>query len=169
MVAFPGPLFVRIAHVQDEADVGEDEALGDVLLPKTRARLPVPGEEREEFVEDPPELLGTREWSHNPTLAADAKEAKMVEPLFSQLRSRGEEFLTEVSNKLMANPAFIEVLKKGVAAKEEVDKRVADALKTMNVATRREVGRLEHRIAALEAELAELKAKAAPKAARKKK
>jgi len=93
----------------------------------------------------------------------------MVEPLFSQLRSRGEEFLTEVSNKLMANPAFIEVLKKGVAAKEEVDKRVADALKTMNVATRREVGRLEHRIAALEAELAELKAKAAPKAARKKK
>ena len=93
----------------------------------------------------------------------------MVEALFSQLRSRGEEFLTEVSNKLMANPAFIEVLKKGVAAKEEVDKRVADALKTMNVATRRDVGKLEHRIAALEAELAELKAKAAPKPARKKK
>ena len=93
----------------------------------------------------------------------------MVEPLFSQLRSRGEEFLTEVSNRLMANPAFIEVLKKGVAAKEEVDKRVADALKTMNVATRRDVGKLEHRIAALEAELAELKAKAAPKASRRKK
>jgi len=92
----------------------------------------------------------------------------MVEPLFSQLRSRGEEFLTEVSNRLMANPAFIEVLKKGVAAKEEVDKRVADALKTMNVATRRDVGKLEHRIAALEAELAELKAKAAPKASRRK-
>jgi len=93
----------------------------------------------------------------------------MVEPLFSQLRSRGEEFLTEVSNRLMANPAFIEVLKKGVAAKEEADKRVADALKTMNVATRRDVGKLEHRIAALEAELAELKAKAAPKASRRKK
>ena len=92
----------------------------------------------------------------------------MVEPLFSQLRSRGEEFLTEVSNRLMANPAFIEVLKKGVAAKEEADKRVADALKTMNVATRRDVGKLEHRIAALEAELAELKAKAAPKASRRK-
>jgi len=93
----------------------------------------------------------------------------MVEPLFSQLRSRGEEFLTEVSNKLMANPAFIEVLKKGISAKEEIDKRVADALKTMNVATRREVGKLEHRIAALEAELAELKTRAAPKAGRKKK
>ncbi|HUM02124.1 MAG TPA: phasin family protein [Thermoanaerobaculia bacterium] len=93
----------------------------------------------------------------------------MVEPLFSQLRSRGEEFLTEVSNKLMANPAFIELLKKGVSAKEEIDKRVADALRTMNVATRREVGKLEHRIAALETELAELKARAAPKAGRKKK
>jgi len=93
----------------------------------------------------------------------------MVESLFSQLRSRGEEFLTEVSNNLMANPAFIELLKKGVSAKEEVDKRVADALKTMNLATRREVGRLEHRLAALEAELAELKArKGAPKARRKK-
>lgn len=84
----------------------------------------------------------------------------MVEPLFSQLRSRGEEFLTEVSNRLMANPAFIEILKKGVAAKEEADKRVADALKTMNLATRRDLGKLEHRIAALEAELAGMVAKA---------
>ncbi|HQR47234.1 MAG TPA: phasin family protein [Thermoanaerobaculia bacterium] len=93
----------------------------------------------------------------------------MVEPLLSQLRSRGEEFLTEVSNKLMANPAFIEVLKKGVAAKEEVDKRVAEAMKTVNVATRKEVSKLEHRIAALEAELAELKGRSAPRAPRKKK
>lgn len=84
----------------------------------------------------------------------------MVEPLFSQLRSRGEEFLTEVSNRLMANPAFIEILKRGVAAKEEADKRVSDALKTMNLATRRDLGKLEHRIAALEAELAGMVAKA---------
>lgn len=83
----------------------------------------------------------------------------MVEPLFSQLKSRGEEFLTEVSNRLMANPAFIEILKKGVAAKEEADKRVANALKTMNLATRRDLGKLEHRIAALEAELAGMVAK----------
>lgn len=82
-----------------------------------------------------------------------------MEKLFSQLRSRGEEVLTEVSNNLMANPAFIEVLKKGVAAKEEIDKRVAEALKTMNLATRKDVSRLEHRVAALEAELSELKAK----------
>ena len=82
-----------------------------------------------------------------------------MEKLFSQLRSRGEEVLTEVSNNLMANPAFIEVLKKGVAAKEEIDKRVAEALKTMNLATRKDVSRLEHRVVALEAELSELKAK----------
>lgn len=87
----------------------------------------------------------------------------MVEPLFSQLRSRGEEFLTEVSNRLMANPAFIEILKKGVAAKEEADQRIAEALKKMNLATRRDLGKLEHRIAALEAELAARKAKGARK------
>jgi len=83
----------------------------------------------------------------------------MPDPLFSQLRSRGEEFLTEVSNRLMSNPAFVELLKKGVAAKEEADQRIAEALKRMNLATRRDVGKLEHRIAALEAELAALKAK----------
>ncbi len=93
----------------------------------------------------------------------------MVETLFSRLRTRGEEFLTEVSNSLMANPAFLELLKKGVWAKEEIDKRVAEGLKTMNLATRREVGKLEHRVAALEAELAELKRhKAAPRGGRKK-
>ncbi len=93
----------------------------------------------------------------------------MVEALFSQLKSRGEEFLTEISNRLMANPAFIEVLKKGVAVKEEVDGRVAEVLKTMNLATRKEVGRLEHRLALLEAEIADLKAKAAPARRSKKK
>ncbi len=92
----------------------------------------------------------------------------MVEHLFSQLKSRGEGFVTEISNRLMANQAFIEVLKKGVSVKEEVDSRVADALKTMNVATRKDVSRLEHRVTALEAELAELKAKAAPAGRRKK-
>ena len=44
----------------------------------------------------------------------------MADSLFSQLKSRGEEFLTEVSNNLMSNPSFIELLKKGVAAKEEI-------------------------------------------------
>ena len=87
----------------------------------------------------------------------------MVESLFSQLRARGEEFFTEVSNNLMANEKFIELLKKGISAKEEIDKRVADALKTMNVATRKDVTRLEHRVTQLEGQLEELKAAAKPK------
>jgi uncharacterized protein involved in exopolysaccharide biosynthesis len=65
----------------------------------------------------------------------------------------------------MANPAFIEVLKKGIAAKEEVDKRVAEGLKAVNVATRKDVSRLEKRLAELEAQLEAVKAKASAKPA----
>ena len=94
----------------------------------------------------------------------------MSESLFDQLRTRGEGFLTEISNNLMANPAFIEVLKKGIAAKEEVEKSVAEGLKAMNVATRKDLSKLEKRLAEMEAELETLKTRAArpaPKAARK--
>lgn len=93
----------------------------------------------------------------------------MVENLFRQLRSRGEEFLTEISNNLMSNPAFIEMLKKGVAAKEAVEEQVADALKKMNVATRKDVRSLETRLAELESEIAALKEKGARKASPKRK
>jgi polyhydroxyalkanoate synthesis regulator phasin len=92
----------------------------------------------------------------------------MGDSLFDQIRARGESFLTEVSNNLMANPAFIEVLKKGVAAKEEVDKKVVDALRAMNVVTKKDLHRLENRIAELEKDLEALKAKPAKKTARKK-
>jgi polyhydroxyalkanoate synthesis regulator phasin len=92
----------------------------------------------------------------------------MGESLFDQIRARGEGFLTEVSNNLMANPAFVEVLKKGVADKEEVDKKVAEGLRAMNVVTRKDLHRLEARIAELEREIEGLKAKPAKKAARKK-
>jgi BMFP domain-containing protein YqiC len=94
----------------------------------------------------------------------------MSESLFDQLRARGEGFLTEISNNLMANPAFIEVLKKGIAAKEEVERSVAEGLKAMNVATRKDLSKLEKRLAEMEAELESLTARAArpaPKAARK--
>ena len=63
----------------------------------------------------------------------------MGDSLFDQILARGKTFLTEVSNNLMANPAFLEVLKKGVAAKEEVDKRVAEGLRAMNVVTRKDL------------------------------
>jgi polyhydroxyalkanoate synthesis regulator phasin len=92
----------------------------------------------------------------------------MGDSLFDQIRARGESFLTEVSNNLMANPAFIEVLKKGVAAKEEVDRKVAEGLRAMNVVTKKDLHRLENRIAELESTVAALKAKPAKKTARKK-
>ena len=94
----------------------------------------------------------------------------MSDSLFDQLRARGEGFLTEISNNLMANPAFIEVLKKGIAAKEEVEKSVAEGLKAMNVATRKDLSKLEKRLAEMESGLESLRARAAktaPKAAGK--
>ena len=92
----------------------------------------------------------------------------MGDSLFDQLRARGEGFLTEVSNNLMANPAFLEILKKGVAAKEEIDKKVGEGLRAMNVVTRKDLHRLEARIDQLESALEALKAKPAKKPARKK-
>lgn len=92
----------------------------------------------------------------------------MGDSLFDQIRARGEGFFTEFSNNLMANPAFVELLKKGVAAKEEVDKKVAEGLRAMNVVTRKDLHRLEERIASLERELEAARAKPAKKAARKK-
>ena len=87
----------------------------------------------------------------------------MSDSLFDQLKTRGEGFITEISNNLMANPTFIEVLKKGIAVKEEVDKRVLEALKAMSVATRKDLAKMEKRLEELQAELDSLKAKAAPK------
>lgn len=84
----------------------------------------------------------------------------MAETLIQQLMGRGEEFATEVTNRLLANEAFVEMLKKGIAVKEVVDKQVADGLKRMNVATRKDLARMEARIAALEAELEAAKAPA---------
>ena len=92
----------------------------------------------------------------------------MAETIIRQLMSRGEEVVTEVTNRLLANEAFVEMLKKGIAAKEVVDKQVTDALKRMNVATRRDVARMEARIAALEAELEAMKSPSPRKPRRRK-
>ena len=77
----------------------------------------------------------------------------MVEKLFRALKSKGEEWITEVSNQILANPSFVEVLRKGMEIGELVEKQVAVALKKMNVATRKDISKLEERIAALEEEL----------------
>lgn len=78
----------------------------------------------------------------------------MADSLFKSLRTRGEELVAEISNNLLANPAFIEMLKKGMAVKEVVDQQVAQALKRMNLVTRKDLQKLEQRLAALEAQLA---------------
>ena len=90
----------------------------------------------------------------------------MADSLLDQLKARGEAFFTEISNNLLANPTFIEVLKKGIAAKEAVDKQVADALPRMNVATRKDVSKLEDRIGELEAELRAMRNAASARSAR---
>ena len=90
----------------------------------------------------------------------------MAESLFDQMKARGEAFFTDVSNNLMSNPTFVEMVKKGFAAKEAVEREVAETLKKMNVATRKDLRKLEERLAALEAELAEARAKAASAAKR---
>ncbi|MHB8797604.1 MAG: hypothetical protein ACYDBY_03975 [Thermoanaerobaculia bacterium] len=93
----------------------------------------------------------------------------MAETLIRQLLGRGEEVVTEVTNRLLSNEAFVEMLKKGIAVKEIVDGQVAIALKRMNVATRRDLARMEARIAALEAEVeASKKAPARRKPVRRK-
>lgn len=93
----------------------------------------------------------------------------MAETIIRQLMSRGEELATEVTNTLLANEAFVEMLKKGIAVKEIVDKQVADALKRMNVATRKDLARMDARIAALEAELEAARAPVRRRAPRRKK
>ncbi len=93
----------------------------------------------------------------------------MAETLIRQLLGRGEEVVTEVTNRLLSNEAFVEMLKKGIAVKEVVDAQVAVALKRMNVATRKDLSRMEARIAALEAELEGARKGPAPRKATRRK
>jgi polyhydroxyalkanoate synthesis regulator phasin len=95
----------------------------------------------------------------------------MADSIIKELMMRGEEFFNRLANALLANPLFLDALKKAVAAKEAVDGQVAVALKKVNVATRKDLAKLERRLAEVEAELAALKEKEAeppkPKARRK--
>ena len=91
--------------------------------------------------------------------------------VFDFLRSRGEEFLAQVSNELLGNPRFLKAMQAAVRGKEWVDEAVAQALRTMNVPSRTEFKRAVSRIEALERELADVRresaaAKAAPRHSR---
>ena len=81
--------------------------------------------------------------------------------VFDFLRSRGEEFLTQVSNELLANPRFLKAMQAAMRGKEWVDEAVDQALRTMNVPSRTEFKRALSRIESLERELADVRREAA--------
>jgi hypothetical protein len=81
--------------------------------------------------------------------------------VFDFLRSRGEEFLTQISNELLGNPRFLKAMQAAMRGKEWVDEGVAQALRTMNVPTRTEFKRAVARIDTLERELADTRREAA--------
>lgn len=81
--------------------------------------------------------------------------------VFETIRSQGEQVFNKVAGSLMQNPQFMAAVQKASQGKTTVDKLVGRALKQMNIPTRTEFKRAVARIEALEAELAELKARAA--------
>jgi hypothetical protein len=81
--------------------------------------------------------------------------------VFDFLRSRGEEFLAQVSNELLGNPRFLKAMQAAIRGKEWVDEAVAQALRTMNVPSRTEFKRALSRIETLERELADVRREAA--------
>lgn len=92
------------------------------------------------------------------------------ETMFERLKARGEEVFQQVSGELMANPRFMSAVQSALKGKEKLDEAAGRALKAMNVPTRTEFKKAVRRIEALEAELAEAKAKmkaAAKKSAKK--
>jgi polyhydroxyalkanoate synthesis regulator phasin len=88
--------------------------------------------------------------------------------LLDRLKSRGEEVFTQVSAELMSNPRFMRAMEGALKGKERVEEAARQAVKRMNVPTRSEFKKAEKRIAALEEELAALKAKPRKKATRAK-
>jgi hypothetical protein len=80
------------------------------------------------------------------------------------LKARGEEVFTKVSNELMSSPQFMKAMQGAMQAKEMLDQAAVRAMKSMNIPTRTEFKRALGRIEHLEAEVAALKARPAPKA-----
>jgi predicted Zn-dependent protease len=87
----------------------------------------------------------------------------------NRLRSRGQEYLTQVSAELSQNPRFMQAVAGAMRGKGKLEQAVARVLRQMNVPTRSELKRAVARIDALEKELLALKrsrSKAAPDRAR---
>lgn len=87
----------------------------------------------------------------------------------NRLRSRGQEYLTQVSAELSQNPRFMQAVAGAMRGKEKLEEAVGRVLRQMNVPTRSELKRAVARIDALEKELGARKrsrSKAAPAGAR---
>lgn len=85
---------------------------------------------------------------------------KNAKALFAFVRSRGGALMSQVSEEAQKHPDFLKALGALYLTKQQIDKAVGSALKTMNIPTRTEFKRAVARIDALERELAELRAKA---------
>lgn len=73
--------------------------------------------------------------------------------VFSRLKSRSEEVLTQLSAELMSNPQFARAVQQALKGKQFVDEAAARALKQANIPTRTEFKRAQARIGELEQEL----------------
>jgi hypothetical protein len=80
---------------------------------------------------------------------------KQPSSVFDFLRTKGSAVISQVSDELMQNPAFLRAVETAYRGKERLNGAVGQALKTMNVPTRTEFKRAVARIEALERALAE--------------
>jgi hypothetical protein len=77
--------------------------------------------------------------------------------VFSRLRSRSEELVTQLSGELMSNPQFSRAVQHALKGRQFLDDAAARALKQANIPTRTEFKRALARVGELEAELSELR------------
>ena len=83
----------------------------------------------------------------------------MAQQMIGDVMKKGEEIFQNVSGKLMEQPAVQKAVEAAMAGKDKVDEGMAMALKTMNVQPRAEFRGLKKKVEALEAQVAELRAK----------
>ena len=79
--------------------------------------------------------------------------------VFSRLKSRSEEVLTQLSAELMSNPQFARAVQQALRGKQFLDEAAARALEQANIPSRSEFKRTQRRVQTLEAELAELRSR----------
>lgn len=70
--------------------------------------------------------------------------------IFDELKAKGEEFFTKMSNELMSNPNFTRAMQAAWWGKEKLDQAVAQALRSMRIPTREEFDRALRRLQDLE-------------------